>query len=76
MTRQKIKVIKNSEKPEPIEVLAEAIVRIGESFDKLKGSGLNETAVIVLVHDATKISKRDIKLVLDSMRKLRSWYCR
>jgi hypothetical protein len=71
-----IKVIKNQEKPEPTEVLAEAIIRMGEAADKLKSSGLNETAIIVLLHDATKLPKRDIKLVLDSMRKLRSWYCR
>lgn len=71
-----ITVKKNVEKPESTEILAEAIVRIGEGFEKLKASGLNETAVIVLVNDATGLPKRDIKLVLESLRKLRSWYCR
>ena len=71
-----IKVIKNSEKPESTEILAEAIIRIGESFERLVKSGLNETAIIVLICDATKLPKRDVKLVLTSLRKLRGWYCR
>lgn len=72
----KIKVVKNVENPESTEILAEAIVRIGEAAEKLRSSGLNETAIIVLMHDYTKLPKRDIKLVLDSMRKLKGWYCR
>ena len=72
----KIKVVKNAEKPEPTEILAEAIIRIGESFKKLQESGLNRDAVIVLIHDYTKIPKRDIKLVLESLAKMRGWYCR
>lgn len=73
---EKIKVVKNAEKPEPTEVLAEAIVRIGSAMDKLKASGLNEKAILVLVHDASKVPKREIKLVFESLRKLRGWYCR
>ncbi len=73
---EKIKVVKNAEKPEPTEVLAEAIVRIGSAMDKLKASGLNEKAILVLVHDACKVPKREIKLVFESLRKLRGWYCR
>jgi len=74
--KQPIKVVKNAEKPEPTEVLAEAIVRISEAMEKLKQSGLNDAAIIILVHDACKIPKRDIKLVFESLRKLRGWYCR
>ena len=72
----KIKVVKNAENPESTEVLASAIVRIGEAMEKLKNSGLNEKAILVLVHDHCKVAKRDIKLVFDSMRKLRAWYCK
>ncbi len=73
---KKITVVKNAEKPESTEVLAEAIVRIGEAMEKLKNSGLNERAIIVLIHDACKVSKGDIKRVLGAMRQLRAWYCK
>lgn len=68
--------ISKSTPPESKEILAEAITRISESFAKLSASGLNREAIIVLVHDHTKISKRDIKLILDSLSRLRGWYCR
>ena len=71
-----IKVVKNIEKPEPTEILAEAIIRIGESFDKLQKNGLNKTAIVVLIHDYTKIPKRDINIVLESLSKMKGWYCR
>jgi hypothetical protein len=70
-----IRIVK-SEPPESKEILAEAITRISESFVKLSGSGLNRDAIIVLIHDHTKISKRDIRIILDSLTRLRGWYCR
>ena len=71
-----IKVVKNQDKPEPTEVLAEAIVRIGSAMKKLEESGLNEYAISVLLQHETKISMRDIRLILNSMKKLQGWYCR
>lgn len=74
--KSNIKVVKNVKKPEPTEILAEAIIRIGENFEKLQKSGLNKRAIVVLVYDYTKIPKRDIELVLESLAKLKGWYCR
>lgn len=71
-----VKVNKNPEKPETTEILAEAIVRISEGFEKLQDSGLNEEAIIVLLHDRSKISKRDITVVLQNLRTLKGYYCR
>ena len=71
-----IKVKKNAEKPESTEILAEAIIRISQAFEKLKASGLNENASVALIYDSVNVSKRDIRLVLDSLRKLKGWYCR
>ena len=68
--------VKKSDPPETTEVLAEAIVRLGEAARKLRADGLNERAIIVLLNDYTKIGKKDIKIVLDGMRQLRAWYCR
>ena len=52
--------VKKSEKPESTEILAEAIVSIGKAAEKLKESGINENAVIVLLHDKTKLPKKTI----------------
>lgn len=71
-----VKVVKNEDKLESKEILAEAIVRIGASLDALSKSGLNEHAIIVLIQAETKISQRDIRTVLGALRKLKGWYCR
>jgi hypothetical protein len=71
-----VKVVKNAEKPESKEILAKAIVRIGAAMDALAKSGLNERAIVTLIHAETKIALRDIREVLGAMRKLKGWYCR
>lgn len=68
--------VKKSDPPESKEILAKAIVNIGSAAKKLGDSGLNEKAIITLLHDATKLPKRDIKTVLDSLKQLERWYCK
>lgn len=70
-----VKVTK-SDPPESKEILAKAIVSISKAADKLYSSGVNRQAVIVLLHHKTKLPMRDIKLVLDSLKRLEGWYCR
>ncbi len=71
-----IKIKKNEENPESKEILAEAIVNIGAASKKLLASGLNRDAIVVLLHDATKISKRDINIILNGLTRLEGWYCK
>lgn len=68
--------VQKSDPPESKVVLAEAIVNIGNAAKKLSESGLNEKAVIILLQAETKLSRRDIKLILDSLKQLQRWYCR
>lgn len=70
---RRVHVIK-SDPPETTEILAEAIVRIGDAHQKLKASGLNEKAIILLLHDLTKVSRTDVKKVLDALPRLRGYY--
>ena len=72
----RIRVKKNADNPETTEVLAEAVVRIGKAAKALHDSGLNEDAIVVLLHDKTKLSKSAIRTVLDGLRQLEGWYCR
>jgi len=86
MTKKKevVEVVQDAEKPVKREILAESIVRIGEAMKKLLESGLNERAIIVLIHDTvpnpgygrTKISRGEIGQVFDALRVLKARYCR
>ena len=71
-----IKVVKDAENPEPKEILAAAIIKIGEAADALRKSGLNEDAIVILLHAKTTVPKRDIKVIFDGLRRMRGWYCR
>lgn len=70
-----VKVVK-SDPPETTEILAEAIVRLGDSVRKLDASGLNHKAIVILLQDATKLPRRDIESILTAIPRLKSWYCR
>jgi len=60
----------------PIEkrVLADAIVAVSKAMTDLQKSGLNREAIVVLVCNDTKLSRRDVNSVLDALRVLRSRY--
>lgn len=83
-----VKIKKNKEKPETTEILAEAIIKISKSLEKLsKMSGLSEHALVVLIQDncepikagklyGQKPSKGVVKIILNSMKTLRGYYLR
>ena len=57
-------------------VLAKAIVEISRSFTKLLSNGLNERAIVCLVHDASGVGKPDVRAVLWSLKSLEKDFCR
>lgn len=65
-----------SDPPETKEILAEAIVRVGTAVNFLNSNGLNRKAVVLLLHDATKVPKKEIIAILDALPRLKGWYCR
>lgn len=72
-----IKIKKNEENPESVELLAQSIIQVAEGFEKLLNSSLHERAYLVLLQDyigQTKISRKQIKLVLDALPRLKAWY--
>ncbi len=56
------------------ETLAKAIRAISASMKKLAKSGLNRRAIVTLVYDDTKISKRTIVQIFDSLDELADLY--
>jgi len=75
---QKIKVVVDQDPEAPIEkrVLAKTILEISVSMHKLIGSGLNERAVVCLVHDLSGVGKPDIRAVLKSLKELHKSFCK
>lgn len=56
------------------EDLAVVIRRVGESFDRLRKSGLNRHAIVTLVSADSKVGKRAVEDVLDSLGNLAQRY--
>ena len=72
-----IKVKKNEEAPESVELLAQSIIQVADGFEKVNNSSLSQRALIVLLHDAigtSKITRSQIKLVLEALPRLKGWY--
>ena len=72
-----IKVKTNEENPEPVEIIADAIIRVAEGFEKMKASPLTERAIILLLHDAigsAHITKKQIGYVLNYAPLLKEHY--
>ncbi len=62
----------------PVErvVLATAIRDIGEAARKLKSSGLNRRAIVLLLAESSKVPRRSVDAVLYAMEQLEKDYCR
>lgn len=72
-----IKIKKDEETPESVELLAKSIVQVSDASKKLLNAGLTERALAVLLHDligAGNINRAQIRLVLNNLPRLKSWY--
>ena len=57
------------------EDLAVAIKKISAAMEALAYSGLNRKAIVALVHDHSKVAKKTIITVLESLEILEHIYC-
>ena len=73
---KKVVVVDDPEEPIEKAVLATAIRGISIGLTKLLGQGLNEKAVVCLLHEFTLVGKPDIRAVLAGLKNLESEYCR
>lgn len=67
-----VKMLKEDEHDDVI--LAADIMLISASLNKLFKSGLNEKAVVALLHDDTKVPKTQIKKIMLSLTDLAKTY--
>lgn len=77
MTKPNIKIVKDEENPESLELMAKSVIEVAEASKKLLNSGLTKRAIIILLQDGIgpgKINKTQIELVLDNLPRLKAWY--
>ena len=67
-------VIKEGEEPQPIEILQSSIVALAEAFEVFNTTRLKQDTIITLLHDTSKIPKRDIKIILNCLTELKQLY--
>jgi len=71
-----IKVIKDAVDPETPELLAASIIRIDENLQELLDSGLTlkGLATMVASMSGSKVTQTDFLLVIDGLKRLKSYY--
>lgn len=73
---EKYKIKQDEKNPEPTEVIADAIIKVSEAFEKLKSSKLTERAILLLIKDSIpgQMGMGDIKTVIDAAFHLKDRY--
>lgn len=69
------KIVQREKEEVPAEILAQSIVDIARGFNQLMQSRLTRYALVVLIHDKSKIAKRDIEIILNNLEQLeQTWF--
>lgn len=63
-------VIKENQEPQPIEVLESSIVEIAKAMKVINSTRLTRRSLVALLHDNSKLPKRDIEIVLNNLDQL------
>lgn len=74
---QVISIKTDQENPEPVELIAKAIIDISKSFEKINKSSLTNRAIVLLLHDILKskgVGIKEIELVLQYAPKLKHYF--
>lgn len=75
MTNIRIKKTEGSE--ESVELLAQSVIQVAEGFERIMAGPLTEGALVALIRAGigeSKISRSQIKLVLEALPRLKGWY--
>lgn len=76
MKKPKVKVVQSLDDQDnvPLEIIAQSIKAISDSVKKMRQLSLNNKAIILLLHDSSKVSKTQIHNVLMAMENLEDEY--
>lgn len=75
MAKQTITVKSNEENPEPIEIIAQAVIDVSDAFKKIENSRLSRRAIVLLIKDRCNgIGITEIETILNVVPKLKDYY--
>lgn len=83
MAKKTITVKTKEENPEPVEIIADAIIKVSEAFEKMQKTKLTKRALLLLIHDncawnsgypRKKPTIKEIEAILDSVSSLKKAY--
>lgn len=60
----------DGEDPMPVEIIEQSIVEIADAMRKINDTRLIRKAIVVLIHYRSKVSMRDIEIVLNNLEDL------
>lgn len=72
---QKITIKRDESKPESMELVAKAILDIAEAVTTMRERG-KDKLIVLLLHDMTGVTKRDIQNILDAAPNIARTYLR
>lgn len=75
--KPEVKIKQNEQNPEPIELIAQAIIDISMAFKKIENSPLKKRALTLLIQDACpgkNISMSAIETILNTIPELEKYY--
>jgi len=61
---------KDEENPVPVEIIAESIEKIAKAMQIINSTRLTRRAIITLIHENSKVPKRDIEIILNNLDRL------
>lgn len=70
----KTSIVQDPEHPIGAEIIAQSIVDIAEAMKKINETRLTRDAIVTLIHERSKISKRDINIVLNNLEQMESFW--
>ena len=64
----------DEQNPIDVTILAEHIIAVSDAFQKISDSKLTQSAIVLLIHDLSKVNKGDIELVLHNAKLLKKYF--
>lgn len=65
-----VKITQQEGKEVPAEVLATSIEQIAKGMKTISGTRLNRRALVTLIHENSRVARRDIELILNNLESL------
>lgn len=71
---QTLTLRRDETQPESMEILAQSIIDIDIAFKRWENGPLKRHTIILLLADATKLPRRDVKRIIEAASKIRQTY--